>query len=181
MWRPDTVGDIIAERVCELVRGTKRAGRIKLSFGRPIRAPSPEPRDPWWCPVRIRGSGIDLLRPIAGVDSLQALLLALQCATDVLPAEAKRIGARVEWLGDAERVIFARQGLAAAADGAITALLGRLKMVAGVLDSSARGSRAAKDRALDALNIIGRSVGHGPKTASARRRPGRRDERDRAG
>jgi hypothetical protein len=162
MWRPETIGDVIAERVAALKKGGRRVGRIRIRFGRPVRSPVPEAGDPWWCPVQITGAGSGTLRSIAGVDSLQALILALEFATDILPHEAARVGAQVDWLGEAERIVFARQGLSHAADNAIVALLGRLKAVAAVLDSGDKRSRTARRRAIDALSAIGSDVGHPP-------------------
>src|SRR5689334_9449060 len=98
MWRPHSLDEVIAERICDLRRGGRRVGRVTVSLGRPVRAPDPAPTDPWWCTVRIAGAGIDLERPIAGDDSLQALLLALEFAADILPEEAGTLGAQLDWL-----------------------------------------------------------------------------------
>lgn len=43
---------------------------------------------------------------IAGLDSLQALILALEFVVRTLPFEAKRVGGAVEWLGESERPVF---------------------------------------------------------------------------
>src|SRR5688572_5351090 len=123
MWRPQSLGEVMAERVCDLRRGSRRVGRVTVSLGRPVRAPDPGPRDPWWCVVRLSGTGIDLERPIAGDDSLQAMLLALEFAADILPHEAHSLGARIDWLGQPERLVLAKQGLAAADDSGFIALL----------------------------------------------------------
>ena len=110
------------------------------------------------------------MRPVAGADSLQALILALEFATEVLPHEVASTGGRIQWLGESERVIFARQGLAHAADEVIVALLGRLKRVAAVLDSGDRDSGTHRRRAMIALSAIGSSVGHAPAPSLRSRR-----------
>ena len=48
-----------------------------------------------------------MLTSIAGEDSFQALVLAFQFVTLVLPAEAERAGGRIEWLGERESLVFA--------------------------------------------------------------------------
>jgi len=114
------------------------------------------------------------MRSIAGHDSLQALILALEFATQTLPHEAKRMGGEIVWLGDQERIVFARQALARAAEEAIIVLLGRLKCAAEVLDSGDKKSRHAAKRSIDALAAIASSVGHPPpskRPLRARRRP----------
>jgi hypothetical protein len=127
MWRPESVGEVIAERVCDLRRGGRKVGRVTITFGRPVRAPGPERPDRWWCPVRIAGSGLDLFRPIAGDDSLQALILALEFAADILPDQARSLRAGLDWLGQPEKLILARQGHSADPDNAFAALLARLR------------------------------------------------------
>ena len=53
MWSPPSLGEVIAERVCDLRRGDRVVGRVTVSLGRPVRAPDAGVDDPWWCPVRI--------------------------------------------------------------------------------------------------------------------------------
>jgi hypothetical protein len=69
----DNVGVVIAARSFDLVGGKK----VTLTFGKP--QPFPENRD-YYCPYRISGIGSGEVRYAAGVDSLQALLMALKLA-----------------------------------------------------------------------------------------------------
>jgi hypothetical protein len=126
MWRPQSLGEVVAERICDLRRGGRRVGRVTVSLGRPVRAPDAGPQDPWWCIVRLSGTGIELERPIAGADSLQALLLALEFAADILPHEAEGLGARLDWLAQPERLVLAKQGMAAADGSGFIALLDQI-------------------------------------------------------
>jgi hypothetical protein len=57
--------------------------------------------------VQISGLGRRPLEKVPGEDSLQALTLALEFVSRVLPLEAERAGARLQWLGDRESLIFA--------------------------------------------------------------------------
>src|SRR5881392_2597568 len=107
MWRPRRLGKAVAERRLRLVRPRRRAAIVTVRFGRPVRSPRPERGDPWWCPIQVAGLGKRQLRPIAGEDSLQALVLALEFVTHTLPMEAERAGGHLEWLGVRERLVFA--------------------------------------------------------------------------
>ena len=99
MWRPRALGAVIAERTLTF-RQRGRPGRIvTVRFGRPVRSPRPRPGDPWWCPIETKGLGPRVLRSIAGEDSLQAAVLAFEFVVRVLPAQARRAGGHLEWLG----------------------------------------------------------------------------------
>lgn len=119
MWRPRTLGTPIAERKLRFIGRNRRGRIVNVRFGLPIRAPRAQRRDPWWCPVQITGLGGRSLRPIAGEDSLQSLILALEFVTRVLPAEASRCGGRLEWLGEREQLIFANSLLSGMASDAL--------------------------------------------------------------
>jgi hypothetical protein len=103
MWKPDDVGDVFASRRIAFSRA-KRKYAVEIAIGRPVKGP--ERRDPWWCPVRV-GPPLGLFEAIAGVDSLQALMLALEFTQTMLPTLARRKRGRVEWLHEHERLIFA--------------------------------------------------------------------------
>jgi hypothetical protein len=162
MWRPESLGDVIAERVCDLQRGGRKVGRVTIKFGRPVRDPQAEPRDPWWCPVRIFGSGIDAFHAIAGEDSLQALILGLEFAADILPHEAKSLRARLDWLGQPENLILARQGEKSDPENAFAALLARL----------ARERSDLPGRSRPTLRAVGGASDHSPIRSATRSAPG---------
>lgn len=54
--------------------------KVFVRVGQPVRSPEAQEGDPWWCRIEIDGLGHKRLMPIAGVDSLRSLLLALQFA-----------------------------------------------------------------------------------------------------
>jgi hypothetical protein len=107
VWRPRSLGSVIAERTLKLERPGRRATAVRVKFGRPVRAPGPERNDPWWCPVDISGLGKRRLEKVPGEDSLQALTLAMELVGRVLPVEADRVGGRLQWLGERESLVFA--------------------------------------------------------------------------
>src|SRR5437588_11108363 len=145
MWRPRRLGKIVAERRLRLIGPRRRPAIVTVKFGRPVRSPRPESGDPWWCPVAIAGLGKRRLNPIAGEDSLQALVLALEFVTRLLPFEAERAGARLEWLGERERLVFANTLSSGLAARALQNLVDGLAAVVSVLeDGHARQSATSK-------------------------------------
>jgi hypothetical protein len=150
MWRPVSVGDVIAEREFALTSSSGRKARIRIRFGKPIKGERASWRDPWWCPVEVKGAGLDSFRPVAGIDSLQALILALELASTVLPDEVEAAGFRIEWLGDSERLVLARHALSREVETTMLSLFRILRDVAATLSSSEGEER----RATEALRVI---------------------------
>jgi hypothetical protein len=58
MWKPESVGEVIAEREFALASPSGRNTRIWIRFGKPVRGKGTSRRDPWWCPVGVRGEGL---------------------------------------------------------------------------------------------------------------------------
>jgi hypothetical protein len=155
VWRPRRLGSVIAERRLRLVRRRKPTRTVFVRFGRPLRSRRPERRDPWWCPVEITGLGKRTLRSIPGEDSLQALVLAFQFVSLVIPAEAERAGGRIEWLGERESLVFANTLLLNMASEALENLVGGLTKAVGVLeDGGARRAAAARKLARQLRALI---------------------------
>jgi hypothetical protein len=77
---------------------------FKAPSGKPVvvtlGVPQPVPGSDWGCPLQITGLNTTWRRPkyVFGIDGLQALHLAMQCAGAVLQS-AKR---KLEWLGQTE-------------------------------------------------------------------------------
>jgi len=162
MWQPESVGDVIAERDFLLTSRSGRKARIRVRFGRPVRGKGASRRDPWWCPVEVKGAGFDSFRPIAGIDSLQALILALELASRVLPDEVERAGFRLEWLGDSERLVLARHALSREAEEAMLSLFVTLRDVAATISSNDKEERRATEalrRIVTAAQVGGRLRG----------------------
>jgi hypothetical protein len=157
MWKPESVGDVIAQREFVLTSRSGRKARIRVRFGKPVLGKGASRRDPWWCPVEVRGAGLDSFRPVAGIDSLQALILALELASRVLPDEVERAGFRIEWLGDSERLVLARHALSREVESAMLSLLVTLRDVAATLSSNDKD----ESRAAEALRRIVNSAQFG--------------------
>ena len=105
MWRPADVGEVIAERALTFECGDQKRP-VKLLIGRPVQQPDAGPDDPWWCPVLIDGLGPNRLHTTAGVDSLQALLLALTSLYRMLPHYAQNEGGTIYFLTEGEHPLF---------------------------------------------------------------------------
>jgi hypothetical protein len=108
MWKPDSIGTIIAERILEF-KDSHGQKKVYLRFGQPVRSPKPEQGDPWYCPIVIEGLGNTKFRLSAGEDALQSLLLALQFAKNILPEYAKKEGGHIYWLSKEMDSIFDQQ------------------------------------------------------------------------
>jgi hypothetical protein len=80
-------GPVIAER--RLLVDGARAKTLKVSLG----TPRPYDDDEWECPFRIKGSGIDTVEYGRGVDSMQALVTAL----DGIRAMLDETGLSLSW------------------------------------------------------------------------------------
>lgn len=75
------LGNIIAERVLNAKKGS-RSYVATIRIGQPVKsADAPDYR----CPYQIAGIGDDVIRSASGVDSMQALWLAIQ----LLPVELR--------------------------------------------------------------------------------------------
>ena len=167
MWRPSRLGSVIAERRLRFVRRRKPARTVRVTFGRPLRSPQAERKDPWWCPVEITGLGRRRLRSIAGEDSLQALVLAFQFVTLTLPAQAERAGGRIEWLGERESLVFANTRLLNMASEALENLASGLTEAVGMLENA--GARRSVSRAV--VRRLRALIASGGHTSDHRRVP----------
>jgi hypothetical protein len=162
MWKPESVGEVIAEREFALTSPSGRNARIRIRFGKPVRGKGTSRRDPWWCPVEVRGAGLDSFHPVAGIDSLQALILALEFVSRVLPDKVEGEGLRMEWLGDTERLVLARHALSRGVEDAMLSLFVTLRDVAATLSSNEKDERRATvalRRIVNAAKPGGRSQG----------------------
>jgi hypothetical protein len=168
MWRPRKLGNVIAERTLRFEGPRKPARVVRLRFGQPVRARRPKRGDPWWCPVEIRGLGNRSLRPIAGEDSVQAIVLAFEFVTHVLPIETERAGGHLEWLEERERLVFANTLSIGLANRALQNLVEGLAGAIDVLENGTARHRGATKKIVEELRALVVSGGH---TSDSRRIP----------
>ena len=171
MWRPRALGKIIAERRLRLERPRRRATVVRVRFGCPVRAPRPKRGDPWWCPVQISGLGKRRLEKVPGEDSLQALILALEFISRTLPAEADRVDAHLQWLGERENVVFANTFMSGMLERNLENCITGLADAVGLLENG--GSRRTARPLAQRLRALIASGGHtgAPRRISPSNRP----------
>jgi uncharacterized protein DUF6968 len=116
--------------------------------------------------VEISGLGRRRLEKVAGEDSLQALILALEFVSRVLPVEADRAGGHLQWLGDRESLIFTNTFISGLLARSLENCITGLADAVGVLENG-RAGRAGKPLARRLRALIA-SGGH---TADPRRIP----------
>jgi hypothetical protein len=97
--------------------------------------------------VEIIGVGKRRSTSIAGEDPVQALVLAFEFVTNVLPLEAERAGGHLEWLGERERLVFASTISTGLASRALQNLVEGLASAVDALTSGA-GRRPVSTRRL---------------------------------
>jgi hypothetical protein len=74
-------------------RGAKRRSAVHVTIG----APQPD-GDDWCCPIRLKGLVDNKERRLFGVDSWQAIILALRFAEAILQNEVRK-GGKLFYLG----------------------------------------------------------------------------------
>jgi hypothetical protein len=116
--------------------------------------------------VQITGLGKRRLEKVPGEDSLQALILALEFAARTLPAEADRVGAHLQWLGERENLVFANTFMSGILERNLENCITGLADAVGVLENG-RSGRAAK-RLAQRLRVLITSGGY---TDDPRRSP----------
>lgn len=92
---PDSVGEVIATRTLTL-DGTKQ---VQVLIGRPQRFQNGQS---WYCPYRIPNVGLDRILYAAGVDEVQALILALSMIGAKLYTSDEYIAGRLSWVAGQE-------------------------------------------------------------------------------
>jgi hypothetical protein len=110
MWRPNSIGQVIAQRELDF-NNSEGVKKVILRVGQPVRSHDAQKGEPWWCPIEIEGLGARRLDTIAGEDALQSLLLALQFSKRMLPEYAKKTGGHIYWLSEEMDSIFDQQNM----------------------------------------------------------------------
>lgn len=88
------VGEVVAER--ELLVDGKP---VVITIGKPVRIPEEGDLSAYFeCPLRITGEGINYFQSIGGLDSMQALVLALQFIGAEL--QRKQVEQKITWEGE---------------------------------------------------------------------------------
>jgi hypothetical protein len=89
---------VIVERVFKVTDEDGTTGEVKLQIGKPYRVAESNSSLMWRCPFQIIGVGSGKVHTAPGMDSLDALLLALRLAESYLLSERRR--EKITWLDD---------------------------------------------------------------------------------
>lgn len=88
------VGEVIATRTLVLGQNDASHEEVSVLLGRPQQLPG---HPDYYCPYQIRGAGADTLSYACGIDSFQALLLALSTIEVELGILKKQFGGELRW------------------------------------------------------------------------------------
>ena len=90
---PESINDPIAERLLTFEDAAGNRKEITVRLGRPRPA-----GEDWACAYQIAGFEVPCGLDVYGVDSMQALLLAMKGLSVELHVAAERSGGRLSWL-----------------------------------------------------------------------------------
>jgi SAM-dependent methyltransferase len=154
------------------LRADLASGEWTGSTARSVRGARSTSAIGWWSP-----SAAPLVVGVVGIDSLQALVLALGYANQMIPFEAKRAGGRIDWLGETEQPVFATTRMLELLEDAARHMRSGLCDAAAAL--RAESLQPARRAALVArLDLLAETWGHRGRRA-AKRRVARRTTRGR--
>jgi hypothetical protein len=105
------VGEVIASTTLQLQKSGTQDVEIRVSIGKPQPFHPERGGDDCLCPYRIEGGGFESFSRVGGVDSFQALELALQMIASDLQRFQKTSGGKLTWYG-ADTVEFLRFAVA---------------------------------------------------------------------
>lgn len=93
----ESIGELIASRTLILLREDNSSSEVTVLLGKPQQWPDHEH---YYCTYQITGAGDDKVRYAAGIDSFQALHLALSILRVELEVLNKHLGGRLRWQCD---------------------------------------------------------------------------------
>lgn len=90
----ESVGELIATRTLMLPQDTGATAEIAILLGKPRQLPN---HKDYFCPYQITGAGDGKVRHACGIDSFQALHLALSILGVELEVLNKELGGKLRW------------------------------------------------------------------------------------
>jgi hypothetical protein len=90
----ENIGELVATRTLMLRRPDGGTSEIIVLLGKPQRLPE---HDDYYCPYQIKGAGDEKIRFMCGVDSFQALHLALSTLRVELEVLNKGLAGQLKW------------------------------------------------------------------------------------
>jgi hypothetical protein len=97
LFKPNTIGQIIAERKFTVFGAVDERSEVKVVLGKPEKLPDgPD----FYCPFQIVGMGSDKARCSYGIDAFQAIQLAMTSIGVFLKSLCESEQLRLRWEGD---------------------------------------------------------------------------------
>jgi hypothetical protein len=92
------LGTVVAQRELTFARG-QVSHTLRVQVGTPV--PDPAHAEGFLCPILVDGLDREERLVVGGVDTMQALTLALRALPAFLAACARQYGGQLSWLGNA--------------------------------------------------------------------------------
>jgi hypothetical protein len=99
LFKPDTIGEVIAERKYSVSGSPLGIGKVIVSLGKPEKLPD---STGYYCPFQIIGLGPAKVRCAFGIDAFQAIQLAMTAIGAFLTSLNESEGNKLRWEGDDE-------------------------------------------------------------------------------
>src|SRR5580698_10621053 len=97
VFKPDTIGEVIAERRLSVEGSLNGISAIRVLMGKPERTPN---STDCFCPFQVIGIGSDKVRCAYGIDEFQAIQLAMAGIGAYLDSLNEAEGKHLRWEGD---------------------------------------------------------------------------------
>jgi hypothetical protein len=90
----ENIGEVIATRSLTMLRDEGAPSEVLVLLGKPQKLPD---HSDYYCPYQIKGAGDEKVRYMCGIDTFQALQLALSILGVELEVLNKELGGRLRW------------------------------------------------------------------------------------
>jgi hypothetical protein len=93
----ESIGEVIASRRLTLVQQEGPPSEVFVLLGKPQQTPG---FDDYYCPCQITGAGFDRLWYLCGIDTMQAIQLAMRNLCAEIELLNRKCGGRLRWNDD---------------------------------------------------------------------------------
>jgi hypothetical protein len=93
----NAIGEVIGERMLTLEKSAEVARQVKVLLGKPRKFQDSED---FCCPYQIIGLGDDTIKSAAGIDSMQAIQIAMQLVASEIHNVHREDAANLRWYGN---------------------------------------------------------------------------------
>jgi hypothetical protein len=93
----ENIGEVIASRKLTLAQEGEPSSEVLVLLGKPQQTPG---YDDFYCPYQITGAGLNRVWYSCGIDTMQALQLAMEILQVEVDLLDKKLGGRLRWNDD---------------------------------------------------------------------------------